>query len=72
MQTTECGPANHLPYTQRQLKGTWKLEGGADVNSSTILGGLPLLLMVQVRTFAPPSSPPPRTRRARSSAAWPV
>jgi len=54
-QERECGPMNHVPFTQKQLKHTWTKEGGKDVNSSTIgtsgepaSFGLPLLLMVQV------------------------
>ena len=50
--STECGPSSHVPFSQSQLKGTWMFEGGQVVNSSTVPGGLPLLILVQVRENA--------------------
>jgi len=58
---SECGPSNHLPYTQVELKHTFDLLGGEDSNSSQMSisdddesddgpddAGLPLLLLVQI------------------------
>merc|ERR1719453_175890 len=57
----ECGPSNHLPFTQVELKHTYDLLGGSSVNSSLMHvhddaladdgpanAGLPLLLLVQI------------------------